>query len=372
MSQEHNQSELSLENLVEMSGGFSLDGEPTPDPQVVIDLDTPPATDPAPASEPTPAAEPAEPVIDLTSTPDNTFSDLVKEKLESGEWEDVIIELEDGTQKKLSELSEINKDLYKELEKAVEEEREREFQEKYVSIDGLDEVQKKLIAIVKSGDLETAKELFENPAALQEPFQGYDSDDEKHNEQVLNWYYTTQLGMSATQVKALIAADKADLSIDGKAQKIVQHQKEQFVQKLEETKSQIEATKKQEQEKIKEFRKDLLKEFKEDGISENLAKKFADVATKKGNDGNYEIDSIYDEYMSDPKKAKELIHFMLDREDFLKAATTKVKKDTNLNLVKRLKIVSDTTKTNRKQTEDQDDKNTKDAPDWVTGLSFNE
>jgi hypothetical protein len=297
--------------------------------------------------------EPKEPETKITlDNSDNTYLDIVKERLESGEWEDLVIEDEEGNEVKLSEMKDIDKDTFKALEKEIKTQKDKEFQEKYVSVDGLDEVKKRLINIVKEGDLELAKALFENPASLQEPFQGYDVDDDSHNEQVLAWYYQTALGHSPKEAQALMKAAKEDLTLDIKAQKIVEYQRNEFYSNLKNREQEIIKEKANEQERIKEYRKALSSELKQEGLSENLAKKFVDVATKTDKTGNYEIDTIYDEWMSDPKKAKDLLFFMLDKDNYIKKVTSEVKKGVQLDTLKKIKIVQDTTRVDKQKKEE--------------------
>lgn len=297
--------------------------------------------------------EPKEPETKITlDNSDNTYLDIVKERLDSGEWDDLVIEDEEGNEVKLSDLKDIDKDTFKALEKEIKTQKDTEFKEKYVSVDGLDEVKKRLINIVKEGDLELAKALFQNPAALQEPFQGYDNDNDDHNEDVLEWYYQKGLGHSAKEAAALVRAAKEDLTLDVKAQKIVEYQRNQFYTNLKNREEQIVAEKAKEQETVKEYRKNLASELKQEGLSENLTRKFVDVATKTDKTGNYEIDTIYDEWMSDPKKAKELIYFMLDKENYLKKVTATVKKDVQLDNLKRIKIVQDSSRVEKQKKEE--------------------
>ena len=297
--------------------------------------------------------EPKEPETKITlDNSDNTYLDIIKERLDSGEWDDLVIEDEDGNEVKLSDLKDIDKDTFKALEKEIKTQKDTEFKEKYVSVDGLDEVKKRLINIVKEGDLELAKALFQNPAALQEPFQGYDNDNDDHNEDVLEWYYQKGLGHSAKEAAALVKASKEDLTLDVKAQKIVDYQRNQFYTNLKNREEQIIAEKAKEQETVKEYRKNLASELKQEGLSENLTRKFVDVATKTDKTGNYEIDTIYDEWMSDPKKAKELIYFMLDKENYLKKVTATVKKDVQLDNLKRIKIVQDSSRVEKQKKEE--------------------
>lgn len=363
MKTNQNQEELSFEQLMEFNN-FSLDdtekkGEIETD--ITLSNEDNDEEDKSKDGDPNPddlekdksKTEPKELETKITlDNPENTYLDIIKEKLDSGEWQDVVIEDEDGNEVKLSELKDIDKDTFKALEKEIKTQKDAEFKEKYVSVDGLDEVKKRLINIVKEGDLELAKALFQNPAALQEPFQGYDADNDDHNEDVLDWYYQKALGHSPKEAAALVKAAKEDLTLDVKAQKIVEYQRNQFYENLKNREQQILDEKAKEQETLKEYRKNLTAELKQEGLSETLTRKFVDVATKTDKTGNYEIDTIYDEWMSDPKKAKELIYFMLDKENYLKKVTSSVKKDVQLDTLKRIKIVQDGSKVEKQKKEE--------------------
>jgi hypothetical protein len=360
MKTNQNQEELSFEQLMEFNN-FSLeDNDKKEEIQTDITISNEEDEDKSKEGEESSNEdlekkkdEPKEPETKISlGNSDDTYLDIVKERLDSGEWDDLVIEDEDGNEVKLSELKDIDKDTFKALEKEIKTQKDTEFKEKYVSVDGLDEVKKRLINIVKEGDLDLAKALVQNPAALQEPFQGYDNENDDHNEDVLDWYYQKALGHSPKEAAALVKASKEDLTLDTKAQKIVEYQRNQFYTNLQNREQKILADKAKEQETIKEYRKNLSTELKQEGLSENLTRKFVDVATKTDNTGNYEIDTIYDEWMSDPKKAKELIYFMLDKENYLKKATAAVKKDVHLDTLKRIKIVQDGSKVEKQKKED--------------------
>lgn len=363
MKTNQNQEELSFEQLMEFNN-FSLEDDDKKkeiETDITLNNEDDEEEDKSKEGDPNPdnlekdknKAAPKEPETKITlDNSDNTYLDIVKEKLDSGEWEDLVIEDEEGNEVRLSELKDIDKDTFKALEKEIKTQKDTEFKEKYVSVDGLDEVKKRLINIVKEGDLELAKALFQNPAALQEPFQGYDADNDDHNEDVLDWYYQKALGHSPKEAEALVKAAKEDLTLDVKAQKIVDYQRNQFYENLKNREQEILAEKAKEQETLKEYRKNLAAELKQEGLSENLTRKFVDVATKTDKTGNYEIDTIYDEWMSDPKKAKELIYFMLDKENYLKKVTSSVKKDVQLDTLKRIKIVQDGSKVEKQKKEE--------------------
>jgi hypothetical protein len=367
MRTEQNQEELSFEQLLEFND-FSLEDGTSPknEEEVDIDLSDDKEDDSEEAGTKDDKEEKEEEVVVEKNEPskkekkeeivfnnsDAVYFDIVKDRLDSGEWEDVLIETEDGTEKLLSELDNIDKDTFKNLEKAIKDQKDEELKSKYVDIDGLDEVKKRLINIVKSGDLDLAKALFQNPESLKEPFQGYDEDNDAHNTEVLAWYYQNIIGHSPSETRALVEASKKDLTLDVKAQKIVDYQRQQFYKGLENKEQELIAEQKEEVERIKEYRKGLASEFKQEGVSENLTRKFVDVATKKDENGAFEIDNIYEEWMNDPKKAKELIQFMLDKETYIKRVTSETKKNVQLENLKKIKIVQDTTRVSRTKQEE--------------------
>ena len=366
MRTEQNQEELSFEQLLEFND-FSLEDGANPKSEEEVDIDLSEEKEDKSDDSKTDeeAEEKEEVVIEKNETPkkekkeeivfnnsDAVYFDIVKDRLDSGEWEDVLIETEDGTEKLLSELDNIDKDTFKNLERAIKDQKNEELKSKYIEVDGLDEVKKRLINIVKSGDLDLAKALFQNPESLKEPFQGYDEDNDSHNTEVLAWYYQSIMGHSPSETRALVEASKKDLTLDLKAQKIVDYQRQQFYKSLENKEQELIAEQKEEVERIKEYRKGLASEFKQEGVSETLTRKFVDVATKKDENGAFEIDNIYEEWMNDPKKAKELIQFMLDKETYIKRVTSETKKNVQLENLKKIKIVQDTTKVSRTKQEE--------------------
>lgn len=362
MKTNQNQQELSFEQLMEFNN-FSLEDSDDKNKDLETNISllnedeeedaNKHTTEDTPLDEDLDKDKAKEPETKISiDNTDNTYLELIKDRLESGEWEDVLVEDEDGNEVKLSELKDIDKDTFLTLEKEIKTQKDTEFKEKYVSVEGLDEVKKRLINIVKEGDLELAKALFQNPSSLEEPFKGYDNDNDDHNEDVLFWYYEKGLGHSQKEAAALVKAAKEDLTLDVKAQKIVDYQRNQFYENLKNREKEILEEKAKEQENLKTYRKNLISELKQEGLSETLTKKFVDVATKTDKSGNYEIDTIYDEWMSDPKKAKELIYFMLDKDNYIKKVTANVKKDVQLDNLKRIKLVQDSSKVEKQKKED--------------------
>lgn len=359
---QQNQNELSFEELINLDQNFQFEdekkdeidltlttedddkGDPKPDP-IVEEKKEDPKPDLSAIEDPKPAAP----------TATSSYSSILKYKLESGEWDDMVVDFGEG-EKKLSEIEDMDEGTFKDLQKAIAEEKKKDFDSKYLEVDGLDDTKKKLINIIKNGDLDQVKDLFENPATLKEPFEGYDPDNDKHNEQVLRWFYISR-GDSEEEAELLVKQAKQNLSLDNKAQQVVGAQRNAFKEKLEKREAELLKEKQQEVDNIKDFRKNLTSSLKEEGLTETLIRKFVDVATKKDSSGNLEIDTIYEETMKDPAKAKDLLYFMLDKENYLKKASTQARKETNLDTLKKINIISSTSKTKQKQEEEVDPSN---------------
>lgn len=341
--------ELSLNELLEITE-IDFGDVAQPNEEVVVELPTeeqPTQTVEETVEEQAPQEEEE---IEANTQTNSIHTILAKEKLASGEWEDVIVTI-DGEEKKLSELDFIDEETYQAVLEDDKKHKEETFNSKYVDVENLNETQKSLINIIKSGDLEKAKELFENPEQLKEPFQGYDSTNDAHNEQIVRWYYKQQ-GNSEKEIDALVNVAKEELSLDTRAEKIVEHGRTQFKETLKNKEQELQEIKKKEEENRKVYRKELLNTLKEDKVaSETLLKKFIDVATKPNKDGELEIDNIYEEKMKDPKQASRLIHFLLDEQDFLKKESSKVKTETHKGMLRQVGILRDTTKTASQKTE---------------------
>lgn len=332
--------EISFDELMDMSG-IEIDSAPKQE-DISFEADPPTQEQEQEVAQTTdePQEEtPKEEVV--TFEQPSIYLALLKEKLEIGEWEDAIIgDKEDGM--KLSQMETIDEEEYRQIIAEQKRLKDEELNNNYIKVDGLTDIQKSLINIVKEGDLEKARELFENPQTLVEPFQGYDNTNEAHNEQVLSWYYQQQ-GNSPKEVDALLKVAKEDLTLDDKANKIVEWQREQYQNKIKEKETAIREEKAREQENIKKFRKELVTELKST-VDEGLAKRFADVATKYDSNGELEVDKTYEEWMKDPKKASELIHFMFDRESFIKKVTSETKRSVHLDVAKKVHIIRTSSK----------------------------
>ena len=306
----------------------------------VIEEETPPITQ-----------EPEK--IDLNLAEETNYDTLIKELVELGEWDsDFVIPNEDGEDVLITDLKGIDKERFQEIKDAVKEFKDKEFKSKYVSVDGLTETQKSLINIVKSGNLEKAEELFKNPQQLQEPFQGYDSSNDTHNINVLAYHYKQQ-GFSDKKIQSLIKVAQEDLTLDTEAQSVVEQYREGYKNHLSSIEKEAEEAKKQEEDSRKTYRKDLSAQYKEEGFPEPLVKKLVDATTKPDQDGELPVDKVYEQLMKDPKEAKEVALFLLNRQEYINRVKAPVKKEADVNFLKKLNIARKTAPSKNSQKEEE-------------------
>ena len=145
---------------------FFNEGAPTS--QTIVEQEPPKAT----VEDTTPPA--AEPQITPTT---KDYSDIVKNMIEDGDWQDAEVELEDGSKVLLSDMKNIDVEVFRELKKQQKELSKEEFDSKYVSVEGLDETTRKMIELKKAGG--DISQLIQVQAQLVDPLANLDLDNEE-------------------------------------------------------------------------------------------------------------------------------------------------------------------------------------------------
>ena len=267
-----------------------------------------------------------------------TYDKVVKTFLEKGEWEDAVIQTEDG-EIKISELKDISEEEFLNLIEDQKSIKDQDTKEKYLPVEGLADDKKLIIDIVaKGGNL---KEIFKDPSELVKPFseeQGWDINNEEHQMQIVYNQYKRQ-GHSDSEAKLLLDNAIKDMSLDAKAQNIVEYYQNDYTEKLKKISADLETEQKAEIERVKNYRSELSKIYKEASLPESQIKKLVDLATKPTQSGSYTIDDMYEKVMEDPKQAQELIFFLADKEKYLQEKMKQTKIQTqvqNMRVINRI------------------------------------
>jgi len=276
---------------------------------------------------------------DAVKTTDN-FSGIVKKLLETGDWKDAIIE-KDGVDTKLSEMEELDPETFLSVWEEQKKANKEESDKNNIEITGLDENNVRLINIIKSGgDL---REIFKDESQLVRPFENSDLEDLQTQQNIVFQQFLRQ-GISKEDATDLVVKATKDLTVGDKAKNITVYYQKNYDDNLKDIEKQTIADRVKEQEEIKEYKKTLSSLFKEDGTGDAVAKPLIEAATKYDKSGNLHIDTVYESIMKDPKQAKDLIFFMLEKEKFLTANGATIRRATNLDTMRRIKLVQETAK----------------------------
>lgn len=258
---------------------------------------------------------------------DSFYTGLAKKYLEQGRWsKELAIEDEEGNQIPIEEVQDLNEETFFQIEEAIRAEEKQKLETDYISVSDLDERKKNLVEIIKSGGELT--DVFQTPQQVEQylnPFGNMDLDDEATQESVYMNALVKYNNLDQKSASALVKQAKEDFSLDEKVKKFVTDYTKQFDTYVEGKKKEVQDRVQEEKKQLAEFRKSLSAEYKEFGLKDSLAKTLTSAAVTKTEDG-FEIDSVYDEKMQDPKEAAELILFLKDKEAYLelKMKETKV------------------------------------------------
>lgn len=278
--------------------------------------------------------------------------------ISSGELEDVIVEVE-GKERKLSEFKDIDADTLKAVIADFKKQDKEALEKDYVKVDNLTETQRKLVDIIRKGEYEELKEVFDNPDQLREPWEGYDPTNDEQNEIVYRTYLKYVQKLSDSKIDALVEVAKKTLSLDTEAQTIVNSQREEYKKSLEDKKIEIEQKRKEEQENLKTFTKNLTAKFKEMDLKPEIALSMVKTATvKKQNQKTTALEDMFQEAMKDPEKASEVVLFFTNKDLYDARIRNKAKLEEQINYTKRVKVSRDVKKTTT--TQDPKEDNTQD------------
>jgi hypothetical protein len=290
---------------------------------------------------------------DLSVLKGEGFSSIAKKMLEKGDWEDGIIEV-GGKEVKLSEVEDLDEETFFAIWEEQNETSKETLKKDFISIKGADKDKLRLIEIIQSGaDL---KQIFANEDQMRKPYEGLDLSSTQNLQSI---YYNQLLRQDINEddAKDLVIKATKDLSLDAKANSVVNAYQKRYSDNLEKISKETSALAIKEKENAKEYKKSLHGFYKEEGLEDSLSKLLTDAGTKVDNEtGQLYIDTVYEKLMEDPAKAKDLIFFMLEQEKFLAAKGVKIKTEVELGNLKRFKIIRETSKTSSTKVEDEPDK----------------
>lgn len=279
--------------------------------------------------------EEEKPTPEPNSSQPSFYDDLKNDFLESGDWEDVVLEI-DGEEVELSSIENLDRDTFLQIKESQKQLAEEKRKEKYIDIDGLSETDLKLIKMKKSGEDWT--ELLRQEAEIVHPLEGLDLEDENIQTWLLSEQYRSQ-GMSPEAIQIQIATDKKNFEVDSKAKKVIDNINGSYKTMVDNKAKEAEAKLQEKQEAHKNLVKGVREAFKGLEVKDTAAKRYVETATKQDKDGKTKLDSLIEEVKKDPNKLAKLAFYLEDEEGYLQFNGAK---KTNKEKLKTIKIISET------------------------------
>jgi len=296
-----------------------------------------------------PEVKPSETKVDNKSSLD--YNSIKDKLIEKGLWEDVTLEIGDE-EKDLSNIDDLDEETFLAILEEQNKLKESEIKGSSIEKEGLDDMTLKLIEISKAGGDIT--DIVKQYDEYVHPLNGLDLNDPKTQEALIINQLRRQ-GLSDVVIKNSVLEMRDNGTVEESANQIVQNTNKIFNKYLDDKKAQAEEKVKQEKSKRNDFKKNLSEVYKEDY---GLDIKVANRLVKFGTNENF-IKDKYDELMSDPKKASELIFFLEDPESYLKYKNNNRDRLQKINTLKKINIVSKSKDKSSSKSTDDEKKSTK-------------
>lgn len=282
--------------------------------------------------------------IDLTpdeNTPQGGVSDyksLVKELMDSGVLDEIgAFETEDG-EVSFDDMN-IDKETFIALIKGHQEEVKNSMSQGVVSTEGLSDFTQKLIDIEKKGgDVQKALEAYQT---IKEPLNAIDIT-EPRGQKAICYLRLQQSGITGEEAKDLIDSYEIKGVLEDKAYAFKDQLDQAFNSWMEEERERAIAEEKQNVEALKAYRSALneaLKNTSEFHLTETHRRKLLDIATKDNGSGELEIDSLLDNYRTNPNDTAELLLFLTDREGYIAKKTESMLKEERKKTLKTISVI---------------------------------
>jgi hypothetical protein len=282
------------------------------------------------------------------------YTDLIKEYIEDGDWEDGAIEMEDENgevvQVNLLELKDVTPAQFKQIKAGQKALKEEELKSKYISKENLDENTLKIIELKKAGG--DTRELFQIQAEIVNPLDTLDLDDERVHEYLVRQKLSANPDLDQEDIDNKIAKMKTNFILDTEAKKIITEVNTNFGLAIEQKKKEhAEAT-----ERIigdqKEFKKSMTQTFKELKLNDNLVKRLVEDTAKFDELGLTNVDKAFFEAKKNPQLFAKISYLILDEKGFNEFQGVKIKNDVTKDTIKTIfKISPKITTTNIKEEE---------------------
>ncbi len=279
----------------------------------------------------------------------NVYTDLIKEYIEEGDWEDGAIEIEDEKGEtvtvNLLDLADVTPEQFRQIKAGQKALKEEELKSKYISIEGIDENTLKIIELKKAGG--DTRELFQIQGELVNPLDRLDLNDEKVHEYLVRQKLSSNPDLDQDDVDNKINKLKANFTLDAEAKKIISEVNTNFGLIIEERAKEHQAAQEKAQEEQKNFRKQMSQTYKDFKLNDNVVKSLVDNTSKFDEYGLTNVDKAFFEAKKNPELFAKIAYLILDEKGFNEFQGVKIKNDVKKDTIKTIfKISPNVSKTN--------------------------
>lgn len=319
-------------------------------PETVDDLFDNPKEEDTPKAEETPKEVIVEEKVITQPEPkvekNKFYAGLVGTLIEKGEWKDFMVQFDEDSEPKLiSELGDIDKEVFEQLLSTQKEEREKDFESKYISLEGVDDVTRQIIEIKRQGGDIT--QVLEAHSRIKNPLDNVDLDNESHMKELVGYKLMAQYNNDIEVVNLKLAGIIKEGNLDIEAKKVYEEIETNYKGFLDQELQKVKEEQQQTEQKRKDFRKNISEVFKSYGLNDGEYRTLVDSASKYKEDGTTEVDNLFKETKNDPERYAKLVMFLKNPKLFDDKYSTKIRNKANLDAVKKIYRVSPETSTER-------------------------
>lgn len=289
--------------------------------------------------------------------------DTVASLIDNDTWVDMAIKYGEKEYDNITDLLEKekpSKELFDMLSLAQKNYREDEIKQQYVKVGDKDSTKAKLVnAILHDIDYTG---LLEYNSEVIEPLQRIDfskiQDGDRIAEEFVKQCLVDIDNYHPESIEAVIKKLKQDFRLMDKAEEYQKITIEGFNREIEKRETEKFEKIRREETEIKEQFKTLKQELKEKGIDDRFSNQLLKLRYTKDNDGIFHYEHLIKDKIKDKVFEAKFLHFLMDEEDFINTAKSKVKNETSkkylelVNVIPKEKGAKQTKNPNNLQTDD--------------------
>lgn len=289
--------------------------------------------------------------------------DTVASLIDNDTWVDMAIKYGEKEYDNITDLLEKekpSKELFDMLSLAQKNYREDEIKQQYVKVGDKDSTKAKLVnAILHDIDYTG---LLEYNSEVIEPLQRIDfskiQDGDRIAEEFVKQCLVDIDNYHPESIDAVIKKLKEDFRLMDKAEEYQKITIEGFNREIEKRETEKFEKIRREETEIKEQFKTLKQEFKEKGMDDKFSNQLLKLRYTKDNDGIFHYEHLIKDKIKNKEFEAKFLHFLMDEEDFINTAKSKVKNETSkkylelVNVIPKEKGAKQTKNPNNLQTDD--------------------